>query len=108
MYFYSIHPPSPFPSQRMYEPWFLTHWDVMPLFDVDFRGYGLNKIVHVASLNFYGYSFVVHPRAWLCHRPHEDTKARKTVARQASDVNKLGVKLPKNALYAKVRRQAGF
>lgn len=36
------------------------------------------------------------------HRPHEDTRVRKLVARQASDVNKLGVKLPKNALYHKV------
>jgi hypothetical protein len=44
----------------------------------------------------------VHPGAWLVHRPHEDTKVRKMVAREASDVNKLSVKLPKNALYYKV------
>lgn len=44
----------------------------------------------------------VHPGAWLVHRPHEDTKVRKVVAREASNVNKLGIKLPKNALYYKV------
>jgi len=94
--------PYPVAYKRMFEPWFITHWDVMPWFDVNFKGYGLNKIVHVASLNYYGFTFQVHPGAWLVHRPHEDTKVRKVVAHQASDVNKLGVKLPKNALYYKV------
>ncbi|GFH15330.1 uncharacterized protein HaLaN_11537 [Haematococcus lacustris] len=88
--------------QRMYEPWFITHWAAMPWFDTNFRGYGLNKIVHVASLNFYNVTFQVHPNAWLVHRPHEDTAVRKVVAREASNVNKLGVRLPKHALYHKV------
>lgn len=26
--------------QRMYEPWFITHWDVMPWFDVNFKWVG--------------------------------------------------------------------
>lgn len=44
----------------------------------------------------------MHPDAWLVHRPHGDTAVRKVVTRQASDVNKLGVELPKHALYNKV------
>jgi hypothetical protein len=43
----------------MYEPWFITHWDVMPWFHSDFKGYGMNKIVFVASLHYYGHSFEV-------------------------------------------------
>jgi hypothetical protein len=88
--------------QRMYEPWFIGHVDQLPFHDALFRGYGLNKIAHVASLNYYNYSFFVHPAAWLIHRPHEDTAVRKVVAREASNVNKLGIKLPKTALYSKV------
>lgn len=61
------------PYQRMYEPWFIGHNSMVPFHDVKFRGYGLNKIAHVASLNYYNYSFVVLPHAWLVHRPHEDT-----------------------------------
>ena len=40
---------------------------------LSFSGYGLNKIAHVASLNYFNYTFKVHPGAWLIHRPHEDT-----------------------------------
>ena len=45
----------------------------VPFHDVKFRGYGLNKIAHVATLNYYNFSFMVLPGAWLVHRPHEDT-----------------------------------
>mmetsp|Transcript_21809 Transcript_21809/g.37226 ORF Transcript_21809/g.37226 Transcript_21809/m.37226 type:complete len:431 (-) Transcript_21809:13-1305(-) len=96
------------PYKHMYEPWFITHWDVMPWFHSDFKGYGLNKIVYVASLNYFGFTFETHPQAWLVHRPHEDTKVRKMVARQASDVNKLNARLPTHALYTKVTRLFGL
>ena len=44
-----------------------------------YAGYGLNKIAHIASLNYYNFSFVVQPGAWLVHRPHEDTAVRNVV-----------------------------
>lgn len=65
----------------MYEPWFIGHNSMVPFHDVKFRGYGLNKIAHVASLNYYNYSFVVLPHAWLVHRPHEDTAVGGVVLR---------------------------
>lgn len=88
--------------KKMYEPWFITHWDVMPWFDINYKGYGLNKIVHVASLNYYGFNFRVHPNAWIVHRPHADTQVRRAVIRQAADERKLGLQLPRHALYHKV------
>ncbi|GFR51211.1 hypothetical protein Agub_g13537 [Astrephomene gubernaculifera] len=88
--------------KRFYEPWFITCNEIMPWYDVDFRGYGMNKIVLIAALNYYNYSFWIHPDAWLVHNPHADTEVRKLVAREASDVNKLNVKLPANALYRKL------
>lgn len=57
----------------MYEPWYIAHTSLAPFHDANFRGYGLNKIAHVASLNYYNYTFIVYPTAWLVHRPHEDT-----------------------------------
>lgn len=93
--------------QRMYEPWFIGHVSMLPFHDAQFHGYGLNKIAHVASLNYFNYSFEVSPVAWLIHRPHEDTAVRKVVAREASNVNKLGMKLPKTALYYKVTQLFG-
>ncbi|GAX84389.1 hypothetical protein CEUSTIGMA_g11811.t1 [Chlamydomonas eustigma] len=93
--------------QRMYEPWYIGNVKTAPFHDVKFRGYGLNKIAHVASLNYFNFTFLVHPDFWIIHRPHEDTAVRKVVAREASDVNKFGVKLPKNALYYKVTQLFG-
>ncbi|KAG1660376.1 hypothetical protein FOA52_012669 [Chlamydomonas sp. UWO 241] len=97
----------PVEYKRMFEPWYIGHVDVAPFHDSNFRGYGLNKIAHVASLNYYGYTFVVYAGAWLVHRPHEDTAVRKMVANQASQVNKLGVRLGKDALYYKVTQLFG-
>ncbi|EFJ43666.1 hypothetical protein VOLCADRAFT_96251 [Volvox carteri f. nagariensis] len=94
--------PYPVSYKRFYEPWFITCDEVMPWYDVDFRGYGMNKIVLIASLNYYNYTFWIHPNAWLVHNPHGDTEVRKLVAREASDVNKFKAKLPPNALYRKL------
>ncbi|PNH12214.1 Glycosyltransferase-like protein LARGE [Tetrabaena socialis] len=88
--------------KRFYEPWFITCNEIMPWYDIEFRGYGMNKIVLIAALNYYNYTFWIHPSAWLVHNPHTDTDVRKMVARQASDVNKFKVKLQPNALYRKL------
>ncbi|KAG2444235.1 hypothetical protein HXX76_000993 [Chlamydomonas incerta] len=88
--------------KRFYEPWFITCEDIMPWYDVDFRGYGMNKIILIAALNYYNYSFWIHPSAWLVHNPHTDTEVRKVVAEEASQVNKHRAVLPANALYRKL------
>ena len=41
-----------------------------------FRGYGQNKIIHLTHLNYSGYTFRVHPGAWLVHRSHGTTPAK--------------------------------
>ena len=33
----------------------------------------MNKIILIAALNYYNYSFWIHPAAWLVHNPHTDT-----------------------------------
>ncbi|KAG2430370.1 hypothetical protein HYH02_013732 [Chlamydomonas schloesseri] len=88
--------------KRFYEPWFITCEEIMPWYDVDFRGYGMNKIILIAALNYYNYSFWIHPAAWLVHNPHTDTEVRKVVAEEASQVNKHRAVLPANALYRKL------
>lgn len=88
--------------KRFYEPWFITCNEVMPWYDVDFRGYGMNKIILIASLNFYNYTFWVNPNAWLVHLPHPDTEVRSVVAEEASQVNKYKAKLGTNSLYRKL------
>lgn len=69
--------------RRGYEPWFLAHWQHMPLYDVRFRGYGFNKICNVAHAGSQrGVHFAVHPRAWLLHLPHRDTGGRRQMLRE--------------------------
>ena len=41
---------------------------VAPWHDVRFRGYGNNKIVHIAHMNATGFKFVIHPQAFIVHR----------------------------------------
>eukprot|EP00198_Chlamydomonas_reinhardtii_P010968 XP_001700305.1 predicted protein [Chlamydomonas reinhardtii] len=93
--------------KRFYEPWFITCEEIMPWYDVDFRGYGMNKIILIAALNYYNYSFWIHPAAWLVHNPHTDTEVRKVVAEEASQVNKHRAVLPANALYRKLTQLFG-
>ncbi|GAX83397.1 hypothetical protein CEUSTIGMA_g10822.t1 [Chlamydomonas eustigma] len=59
-----------------YEPWMVVNRKAVPWHDVRFRGYGQNKIVHVAHVNASGFKFVVHPSAFIIHRAHEITAAR--------------------------------
>lgn len=95
-------PPYAIRYTRFFEPWFLAAWPHLPWFDVHFRGYGFNKVVHIASLRYHNFSFWGHPAAWLVHRPHPDTRVRQLVVGQATDMNKHRKKLPKQALYMKV------
>ncbi len=41
---------------------------VAPWHDARFRGYGQNKIVHIAAMNSSGFQFVVLSNAFIVHR----------------------------------------
>jgi hypothetical protein len=40
------------------------------------RGYGWNKVQHIAALNATGFRFVVHPTGFIIHRAHERTRTK--------------------------------
>ncbi|KXZ49385.1 hypothetical protein GPECTOR_21g611 [Gonium pectorale] len=53
-----------------YEPWLIIDRLSSSWADSRFRGYGKNKIVHIRTMAYEGYDLVVHPSAYLIHRPH--------------------------------------
>ncbi|KAG1666443.1 hypothetical protein FOA52_015113 [Chlamydomonas sp. UWO 241] len=60
-----------------YEPWTIVDRVVAPWHDARFRGYGQNKIVHVAAMNASGFEFmVVAGEAFIVHRAHSHTTMR--------------------------------
>eukprot|EP00195_Chlamydomonas_chlamydogama_P004801 CAMPEP_0202898276 /NCGR_PEP_ID=MMETSP1392-20130828/6833_1 /ASSEMBLY_ACC=CAM_ASM_000868 /TAXON_ID=225041 /ORGANISM="Chlamydomonas chlamydogama, Strain SAG 11-48b" /LENGTH=372 /DNA_ID=CAMNT_0049584147 /DNA_START=271 /DNA_END=1389 /DNA_ORIENTATION=- len=58
------------------EPWFMVWRQHNPNYDARFRGYGWNKVQQVALVNASGFTFEVHPRAFLVHRPHPRSPAQ--------------------------------
>jgi len=58
-----------------YEPFILMSRSKVPWFDERFRGYGWDKIIHIHHLAKSGFQFVVHPSAWVVHRPHAPSQA---------------------------------
>lgn len=59
---------------RAYEPWYIAHRQLNPWYDARFRGYGWNKISHVHETQAAGFSFYVHPEAFIVHRLHPKSK----------------------------------
>ncbi|GAX72769.1 hypothetical protein CEUSTIGMA_g225.t1 [Chlamydomonas eustigma] len=59
-----------------YEPWTIVDRMVAPWHDARFRGYGQNKIVHIAHMNATGFQFVVLSNAFIVHRAHQHTTVR--------------------------------
>ncbi|KAG2499514.1 hypothetical protein HYH03_002461 [Edaphochlamys debaryana] len=58
--------------RKRYEPWVILDRRGAPWYDAKFRGYALiARLVHVLQLNASEYTFAVHPRAFLMHRPHK-------------------------------------
>lgn len=65
-------------SGMWFEPWVIMSRRHMGAFDVRYRGYGRNKAQQVrAQLDVHKSRFVVHPRAYMVHRPHANSAARK-------------------------------
>ncbi|PNH12726.1 Glycosyltransferase-like protein LARGE [Tetrabaena socialis] len=64
-----------------FEPWFLSwRWGTL-WYDYRFRGYGKNKIVHVAAMNATGTAWYVSPHGFIVHRKHTESKVRKVFLR---------------------------
>ena len=61
---------------RRFEPWTIVNRKLAHWHDVRFRGYGQNKIQHIANMNATGFKFVVHPQAFIVHRSHPETPMR--------------------------------
>ncbi|MEW5309976.1 MAG: hypothetical protein WDW38_001814 [Sanguina aurantia] len=61
-----------------YEPWLMMDRFSPPWFDVRFRGYGSDKVVHINSLNASSFDFKVLPSAFIIHRAHVQTTASST------------------------------
>jgi len=59
-----------------YEPWGLMDRLQVPLFDEQFRGYGMNKITWSRNIHGQGRAFVVHPYAFMIHQPHPESCAK--------------------------------
>jgi glycosyltransferase-like protein LARGE len=88
-----------------YEPYVVVPRRFVPFYDERFRGYGRDKIVHLAHLATLGVSFWVHPDAYVVHSPH-----RKAATFRATKLSGQWDRLFE--LYLEVRRElaseAGF
>lgn len=73
---FSVEDPYSVRYQEFYEPWVVIDRKAAPWHDVRFRGYGKNKIVHIATMNMSDFDFVVHPGAFIIHRAHPHSRAR--------------------------------
>lgn len=71
--------------RSMYEPWFILDRHHNPLYDVRFRGYGWNKVTHVAACNASGFDFMVYPNAFIVHRQHTRSSAAKSYFKTKKD-----------------------
>ncbi|KAK9823334.1 hypothetical protein WJX72_002012 [[Myrmecia] bisecta] len=53
-----------------YEPYILVSRKYMPWYDERFRGYGWDKVMQIYQLDSMNFHFIVHPKAFVVHRPH--------------------------------------
>ncbi|DBB15299.1 hypothetical protein WJX82_003966 [Trebouxia sp. C0006] len=57
-----------------FEPYVLVSKALVPWYDERFTGYLEDKVVHIQHMVHMGFSFAVHPEAFVVHYPHEDSK----------------------------------
>ena len=57
-----------------FEPYVLVSKKLVPWYDEQFTGYLEDKVVHIQTMVHMGFSFAVHPSAFVVHYPHPDSK----------------------------------
>ena len=57
-----------------FEPYVVVSKKLVPWYDERFTGYLEDKVVHIQTMVHMGFSFAVHPSAFLVHYPHPDSK----------------------------------
>lgn len=57
-----------------FEPYVLVSKKLVPWYDERFTGYLEDKVVHIQTMLHMGFSFAVHPNAFVVHYPHPDSK----------------------------------
>eukprot|EP01083_Nonionella_stella_P046697 125026_1 len=63
--------------RKSYEPYILVKRVGLHRYDARFRGYGMNKIIHLYNLNDLDhYHWMVSPDCFIYHIPHKPTKDR--------------------------------
>ena len=62
-----------------YEPYVLVSKDLVPWYDERFTGYLEDKVVHIQTMVSMGFSFVVHPEAFVVHYPHPNSRDQQLV-----------------------------
>ena len=57
-----------------FEPYVLVSKKLVPWYDERFTGYLEDKVVHIQTMVHMGFSFAVHPTAFVVHYSHPDSK----------------------------------
>lgn len=58
-----------------FEPYVFVSKKHIPWFDERFSGYLENKLLFSEHLHHLGFTFLVHPGAFMVHYPHEQSEA---------------------------------
>lgn len=56
-----------------FEPYVLVSKRLVPWYDERFTGYLEDKVVHIQTMVHMGFTFAVHPSAFVVHYPHPDS-----------------------------------
>lgn len=60
-------------TMQGFEPYVLVSKKLVPWYDERFTGYLEDKVVHIQTMVHMGFSFAVHPKAFVVHYPHPDS-----------------------------------
>ncbi|KAL4435056.1 hypothetical protein ABPG77_003881 [Micractinium sp. CCAP 211/92] len=74
-----------------YEPYVIVNRTLLPWYDEQYRGHAFDKVTHARCFWSWGGTFVVHPRLFLVHVPHERSPTyHATYANNWQEGSKLG------------------